>query len=82
MFKDYYETVTRIKTLSQASLQQLVSVYENLIEELKPRGTGPDPNERRELFDFMAQYAAKAGPGVLMPDFADIARVLYGGKEV
>ena len=80
IFQNYYETITKIKTTSQTTLQQLTGVYTDLINERKKSEAGRclNPEERKELLDLVKQYAEKAGPGVLVPDFAGIAHVLYG----
>ena len=80
IFQNYYESITKIKTLSQTSLQQFVSVYTDMINELRQSEAERrlNPEERKEFLDLVKQYAEKAGPGVLVPDFAGIARVLYG----
>lgn len=82
IFQNYYDSITKIKTLSQTTLQQFVGVYMSMINELKQNEVAPgiNPEEREEFYNLVKQYAEKAAPGVLVPDFAAIARVLYGKK--
>ncbi len=78
IFQNYYDSITKIKTLSQTTLQQFVGVYMSMINELKQNEVAPviNPEERREFVELVTHYAAEAG----MPDLAEFARVLYGKK--
>lgn len=78
IFQNYYDSITKIKTLSQTTLQQFVGVYANMINELKQSEVAAviNPEERREFVELVTHYAAGAG----MPDLAEFARVLYGKK--
>lgn len=80
IFQNYYDSITKIKTLSQTTLQQFLGVYTSMINELKQSEVAAviNPEERKEFYNLVEQYAEKAAPGVLVPDFAAIARVLYG----
>ena len=84
IFQNYYDSITKIKTLSQTTLQQFLGVYTSMINELKQSEVAAviNPEERKEFYNLVEQYAEKAAPGVLVPDFAAIARVLYGKNAV
>ena len=77
IFQNYYDSITKIKTLSQTTLQQFVGVYANMINELKQGEVAAviNPEERREFVELVREYMDK---GII--NINEAARLLYGVK--
>ena len=77
IFQNYYDSITKIKTLSQTTLQQFVGVYANMINELKQSEVAAviNPEERREFVELVREYMDK---GII--NINEAARLLYGVK--
>lgn len=69
IFQNYYDSITKIKTLSQTTLQQFLGVYTSMINELKQSEVAAviNPEERKEFYNLVEQYAEKAAPEFLFP---------------
>ena len=77
IFQNYYDSITKIKTLSQTTLQQFVGVYANMINELKQSEVAAviNPEERKEFVELVREYMDK---GII--NINEAARLLYGVK--